>query len=299
MSKIDMSRLVLGTAQLGMSYGIANKTGQPSRELAENIVAISWESGGREFDTAQIYGNSETLLGEILKQLDQSGEAKIISKPDPKINLLQPGNMEKSVRSSLTNLNLDKFYGYMIHKEEFLPEWNKGVGVETEEIRTKGLVDKIGISVYSPANARLAIETDGVDLIQVPSSILDHRFEKEGIFDLACKKGKVIYVRSVFLQGLIFMNAEELPEHLKFAAPYIQKVSQIAQEAEISVQELALSYAAKAYPKAKILVGAELPEQMEENIKSFTQDCPGSLMHKIRSTFDSVPEKLVNPVLWT
>ncbi|WP_421903779.1 aldo/keto reductase [Maridesulfovibrio sp.] len=298
MSKTDMSRLVLGTAQLGMNYGIANKTGQPSREIAESIVSISWKNGGREFDTAQIYGNSETLLGKILKNLDRGREAKIISKPDPKIDILQPGNMEQAVRSSLANIGLDKFYGYMVHKEEFLTEWDKGIGIQTEEIRAKGLVDNIGISVYSPENARLAIETDGVDLIQIPSNILDRRFEKEGIFDLACKKGKSIYVRSVFLQGLIFMNPEDLPEHMKFAAPYIQEVSKIAADAGISVQELALSYAAKAYPEAKILVGAELPEQMQENIKSFSLDCPDSLRDKIRTTFDSVPEKLVNPVLW-
>ena len=73
------SRLVLGTAQLGMPYGIANKTGQPNMAAAESIVAGVWEGGVREFDTAQAYGESEIVLGKALKSLGIARQAKVIS----------------------------------------------------------------------------------------------------------------------------------------------------------------------------------------------------------------------------
>ena len=60
---MDSMRLVLGTAQLGMNYGIANQTGKPELATARNIVRTAWEGGIRCFDTAQGYGDSERILG--------------------------------------------------------------------------------------------------------------------------------------------------------------------------------------------------------------------------------------------
>ena len=59
------NRLVLGTAQLGMDYCIANTTGQPVYDTAKTIVQEAWESGICEFDTAQAYGQSEQVLEQV------------------------------------------------------------------------------------------------------------------------------------------------------------------------------------------------------------------------------------------
>ena len=294
-----MSRLVLGTAQLGMSYGIANQAGRPEQKLVDEIVAASWRSGGRDFDTAQAYGESETVLGKSLRNLDLTKKARIISKPHPELDLLQPGSMEEAIRKSLDNLGIEKFYGYMLHKEDFLPSWGKGIEEQAGKIRAHGLTEKIGISVYSPEMAVRAVETDGIDLIQLPSNLFDRRFEESGAFEKAQERGKTIYVRSVFLQGLMFMDSENLPEHMKFAAPFIEKLGTLVNKSGLTIQELALGYAAKAYPQAKILVGAELPQQMNENIVSFSCDFPEELVAEVKTIFNNVPRKLVNPVLWT
>jgi len=55
------SHLVLGTAQLGLPYGIANQTGQPDQVVATAIIREAWNQGIREFDTAQGYGDSEQV----------------------------------------------------------------------------------------------------------------------------------------------------------------------------------------------------------------------------------------------
>ena len=43
------SRLVLGTAQLDLSYGIANQTGQPDQNIVTAIIHEAWKNGIRKF----------------------------------------------------------------------------------------------------------------------------------------------------------------------------------------------------------------------------------------------------------
>ncbi len=56
------NKLVLGTAQFGMDYGIANVGGKPLKKEVFRILDLAWEKGVRRFDTAPGYG-SEALLG--------------------------------------------------------------------------------------------------------------------------------------------------------------------------------------------------------------------------------------------
>lgn len=299
MSSNDCSRMILGTAQLGMNYGIANTAGQPDQTKADAIVTASWQNGVHEFDSAQAYGQSEIVLGNSLRNLGLEDKAKVISKPHTELDILPSGSIENAIRTSLENLRIKKLYGYMLHKEDFLLSWDKGIGEQAKAIREKGLTEKIGISVYSPEMAVRAVKTDDIDLIQLPSNIFDRRFENTGVFEKAIDSGKTIYVRSVFLQGLMFMDSESLPERMKFAAPYIEKLGEMVKKTGLSIQELALGYAAKAYPQAKILIGVELPEQMQENIASFNCDFPDTLITEAKKVFTQVPEKLVSPILWT
>ena len=61
MNQIKKNRLVLGTAQIGMQYGIANTTGQPDLVKAKAIIRDAWNGGIREFDSAQGYGEIEKI----------------------------------------------------------------------------------------------------------------------------------------------------------------------------------------------------------------------------------------------
>ena len=184
--------LVLGTAQLGLSYGIANKTGQPNLGQAEVIVQEAWNHGVREFDTAQGYGISETVLGKILKKLGVSSEAKVISKFDPTLNHQDKDQLSDSLEQTIEQLAVPQLYGMMLHREALLDLWDKGLGETLLNFVRSGKVQKIGVSVSSPDYALQAINTDGIDLIQVPSNIMDRRFETVGVFQLAQQLKKKI-----------------------------------------------------------------------------------------------------------
>jgi len=291
-------RLVLGTAQLGLPYGIANKVGQPDQAVATTIIHEAWKNGISEFDTAQGYGVSEDVLGTALYELGISSEASIITKFHPNLDHLNASDMSKALDESLERLGVRSLYGIMLHKEDLLSLWNKGLAKILHTFVLSGRVEKIGISVYSPDKAIEALNTDGIDMLQLPSNILDRRFENAGVFKLADEKRKTIYVRSVFLQGLLLMNSREIPEEIDFARPILEKIKSLAKGFGLSRQEMALGYIKSEIPNAHVIFGAETPEQVIENMKAWQKEIPKALGNKVRVLFADVDEQIMNPSLW-
>jgi aryl-alcohol dehydrogenase-like predicted oxidoreductase len=120
--------LILGTAQLGQPYGIANKSGQPDQTTATAIVQAALDGGVSTFDTAQGYGQSEIVLGSALKQLRAADKVKIISKLSPTLTLADAGRLSSSVRNSLDRLGVSMLYCCMFHREEHLSLLNEQIG---------------------------------------------------------------------------------------------------------------------------------------------------------------------------
>ncbi len=154
------SRLVLGTAQLGMPYGIANSTGKPDFETAVSLIKTAWEHGIREFDTAQAYGESEAVLGRALSSLGISNEARIITKLDPKLEPQQGHNIKRAINRSLERLQIPSLYGLMLHREEWLDYLNNGLEKTLRDLVLDGTVQHLGVSLYTPVKALQALESD-------------------------------------------------------------------------------------------------------------------------------------------
>ncbi|MBT6225335.1 MAG: aldo/keto reductase [Candidatus Scalindua sp.] len=292
--------LVLGTAQFGSSYGIANagKTGQPDQITVNAIVQEAWENGIQEFDTAQGYGKSEQVLGEALSKLGVSTEVLIISKFDPALDHLNGSVLSNAMGESLSRLGIPSFYGMMLHKEEMLSAWDNGLSKIFHTFVVSGKIKHIGISVYSPEKAIQALNTDGIDMVQLPTNILDRRFERAGVFQLAEEKKKKIYIRSVFLQGLILMDADEIPEKMSFAKPVIEELESISNELKLSRKKLALDYIKSEMPDAKVVFGADTPLHVKENVACWEGELLPSSVDRVKKIFDCVDEKILNPTLW-
>lgn len=290
--------LVLGTVQFGFHYGVANKIGQPDQMAVTEIIRTAWDQGVREFDTAQDYGASEEVLGFAFTQLGIAKEAKVISKINPDIDHNDLGAMSDALDGSLRKLGVPCLEGLMLHQEGMLSQWHEGLGDILKGFVASGKVKRIGISVYSPAKALEAIHVDGMDLIQVPSNILDRRFEKHGIFELACQKKKQIYIRSVFLQGLILMDIEDLPASMSSGRPVLEKINILSSELGLTRQELALGYLKARMPQAKLIIGVDTAHQVMANVMAWRNDFPEKHQTRVAETFDLVDEKILNPALW-
>ena len=290
--------LVLGTAQLGLPYGIANKAGQPVQAVATAIIREAWSQGIREFDTAQGYGDSEQVLGKALCEFGISSEAKIITKFHPNLDHLDASVLSNTLNQSLERLGVSSLFGIMLHREEMLSLWDKGLAEVIYSLVSSGKVKKIGASVYTPDRAIEALSTDGIDIVQLPTNILDRRFENAGVFKLADEKKKTIYIRSIFLQGMILMNPREIPAKMAFARPVIEKLVSLSNDSGLLRQEMALGYIKSEMPNAYVIFGAETPEQVRENVEAWKKKMPESLGNKVRALFANVDERILNPSLW-
>ncbi|UCF14546.1 MAG: aldo/keto reductase [Phycisphaerales bacterium] len=291
-------RLVLGTAQLGLAYGIANTTGQLGKATAIEIVREAWDNGIREFDTAQGYGKSESVLGKVLSELGLSEKARIVSKFDPNLDHLNASVLSKSLDESLRRLGVQSLFGMMLHREEMLSLWDEGLAEILDDFVSSGRIRNVGVSVYSPDKAVQALNTEGVAMVQLPANVFDRRFENVCVFQLADEKKKKVYIRSIFLQGLLLMQPEEIPPRMAFARPVLQEFESLSNDLGLKRQEIALGYVKSQTPHAKIVLGADTPEHVRENRRCWDKNPPSSLVPTVRKYFDEVDERILNPSLW-
>jgi aryl-alcohol dehydrogenase-like predicted oxidoreductase len=292
--------LVLGTAQFGSNYGIANadKTGLPDQITVNAIVQEAWENGIQEFDTAQGYGKSEEALGEALSELGVSAEAIIISKFDPALDHLDRSALSNALSESLSRLGIPSLYGMMLHREELLSLWDNGLSKILHDFALSGRVKYIGISVYSPDKAIQALNTEGIDMVQLPTNILDRRFETAGVFQIADEKRKQIYIRSIFLQGLILMDTDEIPEEMSFVRPVLERLKHLSQDLSLTRQEIALGYIKSAIPNSRVVFGADNSEQVKKNLLCWNKKPSQYMVSQVKKLFDCVDESVLNPTLW-
>ena len=294
---MDSVSPILGTVQLGMAYGVANTTGKPDEQAALDIVRTAWEGGVRELDTAMDYGDSERRLGRIIHELGLGSEVRINGKPDSAWDGTDFAKLDRDLDSSLQRLGIGTLHTLILHREHLLGQWD-AMAPHLARLVRDGRVRRIGVSVYSPDAAGLAAGLEGLDVIQIPSNLLDRRFERAGIDSLARAGGKRLQIRSIFLQGLVFMKAGSLPGHMRFAEEEIRRLESVLAELGLSPLEAAVGYARQAWPGSNVLFGAESPQQVRLNLAAFHSEVPGALARTIRAAFPDVPERILNPSLW-
>lgn len=286
-----IGKICLGTAQLGMVYGIANKTGKPDTDEINNILNFAFKSGIASLDTAHSYGSSEKGIGEFIKNNDLN--FKIISKLPPLAGNL---DIEKSVFESLSRLNISGIYGYLIHKfDDFLN--HPSLWGYLEGLKQKKIIRKIGFSIYTPDELEIIFKRNiGCDIIQIPYSIFDRRFENY-LPELKEKKIEV-YSRSVFLQGLVFLGEEALPGNLIKAKDRIEKLNRVSVENDIPINEICFNFALLNPYLDKVIIGVDTFRHLQEAMHSLSSiDKVKSIYYKL-TELSIEDEDIILPYKW-
>jgi aryl-alcohol dehydrogenase-like predicted oxidoreductase len=293
------SRLVLGTAQLGMPYGIANKSGKPDFSSALSIIQAAWESGITEFDTAQAYGDSEQILGRIFAELGIVQEARVITKLRSMQTFGEGSHLHQSVEESLKRLKVSKLECLLLHREDMLDMLDDGLKESLLTLVQRGYVRYLGVSVYSPDRAIQALGDDLFNVIQIPANVLDRRFHRAGVFEIAEKRDRRIYIRSAFLQGLVLMNGEDVPKKMASMKPVLAKLDRLALQYRLSRQAIALLYLRDQFVNAKVIFGAEVPEQVLQNTRCWQSKAPEGIILDLIDAFPELDESILNPAKWS
>lgn len=293
------SRIVLGTAQLGMPYGIANRMGKPGDAEACGLIAKCMEHGITWFDTAQAYGQSEAVLGRIFADLGIQGQVNIIGKgPLPPTG---DGTLSKQIQSSLELLGIPRFAFWLAHDEQQLKSYEGSLAAEAEQLRQAGLVGGFGVSAYTPRTAANAIKSHGLAAIQYPASPFDRRFFREGTSGHLARAGTCQFIRSVYLQGLCLMEPSTVPSRVPLGREAVSVLAEFCQSHGLPRDLFCLHYVLhrSAASGARLVIGLESDEQLVRNLKLLSHSPvePG-LFDEWDAVWPHDHEALILPYLW-
>ena len=286
---VSSNKLAIGTAQFGMDYGIANFNGQVTKKEIIAILNLAWGNGINTIDTAKAYGNSEEAIGN---SLDGNGgdDWNIITK----VNNYNC-SLTELLRDSEEKLSISP-YALLAHSSKLFLD--KRFIEEMLFIKEENLVSKIGVSVYDEKEISHILLSDFIpNIIQVPINILDTRLYRNGKLKLLKEKGIEIHARSIFLQGLFFLENDILNNRFPEALPVIEKLKQIASKSKITVPELSLLWLLSLNEIDKVVIGIDNVKQLKAHLKTLKKTInPDSYDHALSICFEN--ESILNPSLW-
>jgi len=283
-------KLGLGTVQFGMDYGINNTRGKVLKEEAFEILKVAWNNGIDMLDTSALYGESEYVIGQFLKE--NNVPFKIISKLPP----CDADDIETRLCESLKKLDRDRLFGYLVHHFDFFRE-NRHIWDFLQKAKLQKKVDKLGFSLYYPQEVEYLIkENVEFDMVQVPFSVFDQRFS--GALKVLREMNVEIHVRSVFLQGLVFKNALTMHGIFENFKDKLSSLHSISQDIGIPISALCLNFAVLNEYIDKVIIGIDSLSNLQENINALKyQDRVGDVYNSLLDLKED-NEKIILPFNW-
>lgn len=295
-----VKQLILGTVQLGMDYGINNIQGKPSMKKAFDILSTAYKNGIRILDTAQVYGDSERVIGSFIRN---TGKKFKIATKLPKLDETQ--DMEKqvqeSLKSSIENLGVSKIDYYLYHNFDDLI--SKPQLLEYfKNLKRTCVIEKLGVSIYDVGELEYILDNlyTSIDIVQIPFNIFDLRWLKGDLLKRTKEKGIEIAVRSVFLQGLFFINKDSSFKIHPKTYSYITKLSELANSNNTTIEQIALSFVKQQEYVDYMLVGCEDTTQLIDNISNFNKcvELEKEDLDFINQNFGDIEKKIIDPRQW-
>lgn len=284
------SKLVLGTAQFGLDYGINNSRGIiPIKEIGE-ILKLAHKNKIDTLDTSGDYGNAEHIIGKLIT--DSIFKFKIISK----LGNVSENQVEYSLNKTLENLGINSIHGYLIHHADHYFK-NKNVWEKIVSLKEKGKTTKIGFSVYNPSELKKLLNLNiKLDIIQLPYNLFDQRFE--AYFKDLDKRGIEVYTRSTFLQGLLLKNPDTLPPYFKKVKNKLLNLRNLSDKINVPLPALCLLFITLNPKVNKVIIGVDSVEHLESNINSFKYIVAVKKIYKTLFSYTESDRKIILPTLW-
>jgi aryl-alcohol dehydrogenase-like predicted oxidoreductase len=287
-----LNRLALGTAQFGLSYGIANERGQISLDEARAILKHARASGMNTLDTAISYGDSERRLGEIGVQGWQI-VSKLPNVPNGCSDITQW--VASAVLGSLERLKVTSIYGLLLHRpQQLLEAEGDQLYRSLQQLKNDGLVYNIGVSIYDPAELGSLYDRFNFDIVQSPFNLLDHRMVESGWFERLSRRGVEVHVRSIFLQGLLLLPSHLRPDRFNRWQPFWNRLNQWLSATGITPLQACLRHALAQTEIDRIIIGVDSLSHLNEALRAVDG-----------GVFDVPPElhcddlDLINPTRWS
>ena len=287
-----MNKLILGTVQMGLDYGINNKLGKISVEESHQILLRAHVSGITTLDTAEAYGNAHKVIGEFHK-----------SHPNHKFNIvtkvphsIEGNSIEIKVNEYLKDIQVNCLEILMFHSFESFKS-NESAVDKLLRLKSKGLINHIGVSVYTNDQLEYLLDKDDITVVQLPFNLLDNYSVRGTLLEELKLKGKIIHTRSAFLQGLFFKKTSDENKIVQKLQSELEILKQIVVQSNCSMEELALSYCLFQKNVDNVIIGVDSQNHLNTNMKAASYKIEEETIQKINS-IKTKDLDLLNPSLW-
>ena len=283
-------KIILGTAQFGMKYGINNKTGKIPFNEIKKILDLAYQNRINTIDTAQNYGNSERQIGKYLEMKPENKFRLITKISKPNVPL------EKQISKSLINLKSKKLHAILFHSIELYEKFKKELPFLIKHYKGK-YFEQIGVSLYKNKQISNIIDDKMIDRVQLPFNMFDNSNLREGFILKLKLRGKYIDARSVFLQGLFFKKLRTLPKPFKDLNKDLNFLHKLCKESNNMMNSLAINYVLEKGYIDQVIIGIDSLEQLKSNIEQISIGISEEIIKEIDSIQIKNPEML-DPSLW-
>ncbi len=281
-------KIVIGTAQFGMKYGISNKIGKIKSSEIFKILNYSKNNGIKYLDTANAYEKSENEIGNYLKKT--KNKFNVITKYSFKNNLNLEDQFFNSIRSLGCIPNIILAHNY---KDYLNPTFHKII----KKIKKKYFIKYVGVSLYNVNQLNKILKYKKPDIIQVPLNILDKSFLNKDIIKNLKRKKILIHGRSIFLQGLFFKSKKFVFKNFKNIEAKYKLLTEIANTEKMNLGELSLCWAFNLKDIDNIVVGIDSFTHLKKNINIIKKKLSKNTCSQI-DKINIKNNKIIKPYLW-
>jgi aryl-alcohol dehydrogenase-like predicted oxidoreductase len=285
------SRIALGTVQFGISYGVSNNSGMVSSEMVSKILDIALLNKINTLDTASAYGESERVLG-MLNISKWNVISKIAIPAECCTNISEWVRLQ--VKESLIRLREPYIHGILVHNsKQLLGEDGEEIWNSLQNLKTEGLVKKVGVSIYSPDELELLFKSFNLDIVQCPYNIIDRRLKTSGWLQRMNNMGVEVHIRSIFLQGLLLMSRKDRPDMFNTWSILWDNLEKWIAKNDMTPLQASLAFALDDTRISKVIIGVETVDQLKE-ILSFEKFS----RLKFPENLSTTDLKLIDPSQW-
>jgi len=286
-------KLALGTVQFGLPYGVANEGGQVSRDEAARITAVARDNDIHVLDTAISYGDAENCIGSL-----DCADFRIVTKlPEFRGGTAEVESwVRKEVSGSLDRLRIGKLYGLLLHRShQIMGPAGAPLVRALDALKREGLVENVGVSIYSPDELGPLLDSFAIDMVQAPLNLVDRRMHTSGWIEKLHRMRIRIHARSVFLQGLLLMPRRKIPPKFELWSHLWEAWhGWLGEQENVNAVQACLGFSGSYDEVEAVVLGVDSVNQLNVILEAANHPHVGG-WPDIRSD----DERLINPYRWS
>ena len=245
------AKLGLSAAQFGLDYPVANPRGRSAEVEVGDMLQIATRAGVRLLDTVLGGGRTERVIGELLPRPCPFRIVVKTARCDR-----GPDYIEAEARASLARLGMKRAHAILVEQSgDLFSPHGEAMWTRLKSLRDEGLFDRVGVSVYASDDPVGVARRFRPDIVQAPASLLDQRLIINGALAEMANMGIEVHLRSIFLQGLLFLPPDRVPVALQSASRGLSRVRRMIAEGRSDPLQAALGFALARPEAATVIVG--------------------------------------------